>query len=165
LNLNEIGSELMKLEAELEQAELTEQAFIDTLESSTQMMAFEDKVEKTLYFIENMRVDTDTLDAKIKRLQARKKAREANIKWAKDRLQYWMEQTKRDTLKFPEFTVSIKKNPPALQVDEGAVIPAKYLTIIPEHTEINNADLKVDLKAGVKVTGCRLTAGKSLQIR
>lgn len=57
--------------------------------------------------------------------------------------------------------LKVKKNPPAVIIEDGAKIPAQYtnqkITITPDKTKI-----KAALKAGETIEGCRMEQGISL---
>ena len=53
-----------------------------------------------------------------------------------------------------------------LKVDDEALIPAEYLTVVPEHTEVNKDALYAALQSGKSVPGVHLEQrGRSLRIR
>lgn len=57
--------------------------------------------------------------------------------------------------------MKVKKNPPAVIIDDATKIPAKYLkTTIT--TAPNKTEIKAAIKAGEKVEGCRLEQAVSL---
>ena len=67
-------------------------------------------------------------------------------------------------LDFVTFGAKITKNPPATIIDPGADID-KYIEIKTVTTKKPNKNaIKKDLKAGVKIDGCRLESGETLRI-
>ncbi len=69
-------------------------------------------------------------------------------------------------LECPEFALSVRNNPPAVNVTNANVIPTEYFDAPPmPDLVLNKNRLKDDLKNGVVVPGAELTVGKSLQIK
>lgn len=115
--------------------------------------------------IRSMDADCDIIKAEEKRLAERRRAIENRRDWLKGYVREQMERIGLTKIKTPTFTISLQNNPPALQITDEASIPASYLTIIPEHTELNKEAIKAALKAGEEVPGATLAQGKSLRIR
>lgn len=66
----------------------------------------------------------------------------------------------------PEFTLSIRKNPAAVQINPGAVIPPEYMVQPePPPPRVDKRKLADDLKQGVIVDGCWLEQSERLEIR
>ena len=162
-NLHELTVDYRNLAEQLEG--MDDKVFRDTLESSMELMAIEDKVLNTVKFIQNVEGDLPAIESEIDRLTNRKKAIKNKIASVKDYLQNNLEGVGLEKIKVGTYTCSLQNSPPALLVADEKAIPSKYLTVIPEHTEINKADLKADLKKGIEVAGCSLSVGKSLRIR
>jgi predicted nuclease with TOPRIM domain len=163
IKLYELSQSYLKVQDMLDNPELDNQALLDTLESIE--CAIEEKAHSISVIHSNLTTESKYLETEIKRLQARKKSTDGNIERIKAYLQQQMEVMKLEKIKTPIFAVTIKANPPALVIDDEKLIPAKYLTVIPKSFTPNNAEIKEALKAGKKVKGCRLTAGKRIDIR
>ena len=66
----------------------------------------------------------------------------------------------------PYLCLSVRKNPPSVEVLSLDLIPDEYFDIPdPPPPALNKARLKDDLKAGVIIEGAKLIAGQSLQIK
>lgn len=66
----------------------------------------------------------------------------------------------------PELTVSIRKNPPAVVIDDEAQVPQEYIVVPPPPAPRPDREaIKRALKDGADVPGCRLTQGERLEIR
>lgn len=142
----------------LDSEEYDEQAIIDTLESVD--VAIEDKAQNIAGLIQSL--NTDAIDAEIKRLQDRKKAIENKKAWLKKYLQTQMEVLGKDKIKGELFTLAIQNNPPAVNIIDSNLIPAKYQIV---KYDTDRAAIKKDLQSGAKVPGAELTQGRSLRIR
>lgn len=115
--------------------------------------------------VKSIDYDIDTLKAEEKRLSDRRKALENKKERVKDYLFGQMEKAQLDKIKTPLITLTIQNNPPAVELEPGTMLPAKYLTIIPESYQVNKKAIAEALKAGEEVAGARLTHGKSLRIK
>ena len=144
---------------------MDEQTVIDTLEGSTELMAIEEKALNISKWMANLNSEADAYENEIKRLTDHKRAADNKVKWLKQYLQTCMETAGLQKIKAGTFSLTLQKNPPKLIVDDEKAIPASYLTIIPEHTEVNKAELKDALKNGNEIPGARLECGTSLRIR
>lgn len=66
----------------------------------------------------------------------------------------------------PEFTVSIRKNPAAVQIADGIILPAKFMVQPePPPPRPDKRALLDALKAGEQIEGCQIVQGERLDIR
>lgn len=61
-------------------------------------------------------------------------------------------------LKFTEFTLGRRKLPPHVEVIDAASIPEEYQRVVPETREPDKKHILADLKEGVVIPGCALSA-------
>lgn len=156
--LYQLTSDYNQVIALLGDDEYDKQALQDTLDSIEG--AIEVKAHNIVKLIKSM--NTDAIDAEIKRLTDRKKAINNRKDGLKQYLQTQMELLGKDKIKGELFTLTIKNNPPALEITDSSIIPAKYQVV---SYSVDNTAIKSDLKAGAEVPGARLTQGRSLTIR
>ena len=156
--LYQLTSDYNQVIALLGDDEYDKQALQDTLASIEG--AIEVKAHNIVKLIKSM--NTDAIDAEIKRLTDRKKAINNRKDGLKQYLQTQMELLGKDKIKGELFTWTIKNNPPALEITDSSIIPAKYQVV---SYSVDNTAIKSDLKAGAEVPGARLTQGRSLTIR
>ena len=123
------------------------------------------KAQNISVIIRGMESDADILRAEEKRLTARRNVLEDKAAWLKGYLMQEMQTAGIDKIKTPTLTIAIANNPPAVSIENSALIPAKFLTIIPESLVPDKRAISEALKSGEKVPGTTLTAGKSLRIR
>lgn len=123
------------------------------------------KAENIVKLDASLKGDEEAVKAEIKRLTARKKAIENRRESFRKYLKEQLEAINIKKIKCGVFNISVKDNPPALEIEDEKLIPAKYQTIIPKHYEIQRDAIKEALKAGKKVRGAKLTVGTSLCIR
>jgi hypothetical protein len=127
--------------------------------------AIEVKAGNIAHIIKTLESEAINIKEEEKRLSLRRKARENTVTNMKQYLQDAMTQMGLDKIKTPTRTISIQVNPPAVQIIDEDVIPGKFLTLIPEHYEVNKKLISEALKAGEEVKGAELSRGKSLRIR
>lgn len=136
---------------------------LDTLESIN--CAIEAKAESICRVNVKVTAEIAAIDAEIKRLQQRKQVMQNGKASLLDYLKNQLEAIGETKVSGTLFTVSIKKNPPALQVYDEGQLPAEYWTIVPQTLELNKAKVKEALKNGKQLNGVRLTQGTSLTIK
>jgi len=127
--------------------------------------AIEVKAGNIAHIIKTLESEASFIKEEEKRLSARRKTRENTIANMKQYLQDTMTSLGMDKIKTPTRTISIQLNPPAVQIVDEDVIPGKFLTLIPEHYEVNKKLISAALKAGEDVKGAELNRGSSLRIR
>ena len=131
-----------------------------TIESSIEI-----KAVNIANLIKSLEADAKIIKEEEKRLKQRRESKTNAAASIKQYLSVTMEQMKMDLITSPTRTVAFQDNPPALVITNRDIIPQKYLTLIPEHYETRNDEIKDDLKAGVEVPGAELSRGRSLRIR
>jgi len=107
------------------------------------------------------------IDAEIARLQALKAHR---VKVASGLRQYLLDNMQRmgiERIDCPLFQISIRKNPPAVEVFDTINLPSEYM-VVPEPKPLisqpDKAAIKKALQAGKEITGARLVQGVRLNI-
>lgn len=108
MNLYEISTNYMQL------LECEPEMVADTLESLKE--AFKEKTINIAYVIKQMDAEQKIIAEEVKRLQERKKTAENKQKYLKQYLHDSMNATGIDKVKSPTITISIRKNPPSLDV-------------------------------------------------
>ena len=115
--------------------------------------------------IKSLEWENQIIKEEEKRLEKRRKSRENTIDRVKGYLQETMIQMGIDKIKTPTRTISIQTNPPAVQITDEDEIPGRFLTLIPEHYEVNKKLISEALKLGEEVKGAELSRGRSLRIK
>ena len=160
--LYELGHAYTQVMDMLEDGE-DNQAVIETLESIGEEIAV--KAKNIAVVLSQYDSNINILDEEIKRLQARKKHEQSKQDYLKSYLKENMERTGQTKIVTPTHSISIKKNPHKLIVEDESKIPASFQVIIPQTYKIDNATLKEALKAGEEIDGARLEQGTSLSIK
>lgn len=148
----------------LESMDLDEQTFKDTLEGLSGDL--EIKATNVAMFVRNLEASAEAIKNAEKQMADRRKAIEAKADKIREYLKENMLRTGISKIDCPYFQLSIRKNPPSVEVIDQALIPDKYFDIPePPAPTLNKNRLKDDLKNGVIVEGAKLTSGQSLQIK
>jgi len=144
--------------------EIDEQTFADTLEGLSGDL--EVKATNVAMFVRNLEASAEAIKAAEKQMAERRKALEAKADRIRQYLLDNMNRTGITKIDCPYFVLSVRKNPPAVEVLNQDMIPDEYFDIPePPAPTLNKNRLKEDLKAGVVVEGAKLMAGQSLSIK
>lgn len=111
----------------------------------------------------------DTTAAGMKEAEARMKARRQAVERRAERLRHYllsgMQYAGIDRIESPDFVLSIKKNPPAVEVFDERMVPADYMKQPePPPPTVDKALVKQAIKDGYEVPGCKLVQGFRLSI-
>lgn len=159
MKLHEMRSELDKIEQEIISAGgeiLPEQE--ERLAALVPMT--EEKLLKYGFKFLDVDKDVEALDVEIKRLQHRKKVIAGGKAWLMDRAHEAMIHLGIEEIKAPLVTLKICKNPPSCNITDDKKIPAKFLTVIPETTQIDKRAVLKALKEG-EVAGAELVTDRT----
>lgn len=154
MNLYEISTNYMQL------LECEPEMVADTLESLKE--AFKEKTINIAYVIKQMDAEQKVIAEEVKRLQERKKTAENKQKYLKQYLHDSMNATGIDKVKSPTITISIRKNPPSLDVTNEENIPEEFYQI---KKELKRKDLLDYMKNGGSVEGCAIKQSTTVSIR
>ncbi|WPZ17839.1 siphovirus Gp157 family protein [Geobacillus subterraneus] len=159
MKLYELAENYAKL---LEMAEeMDTDAIVDTLEALQE--AIEDKAENIAKLIRNLEADVKVIRDEEKRLAERRQVIENKIERLKSYLQEQLEIAGIEKVKRPTITVSIRKNPPSVDVIDETLIPDDFL--IPQPAKVDKKAILERLKNGEHVPGAALKQTKGVQIR
>lgn len=118
------------------------------------------KYENVVRYIKNLQSDADEVDAEIKRLQKKKKAKESVAENLKRYLENDMKYRKIDKKEVGVFKLRIQKNPPSLSV--VGIIPPEWL--IPQDPKLDTVGVKKAIKDGASFDWCELVSSESIRI-
>ena len=162
--LYQLGDEYLAAFQQLQESDMPPEVIRDTLEGLSG--DFESKSTAIMQMARNNEGLAKQIDEAVKAMQERS----AVLKRQAERLEAYilenMERAKIEKVESPYFKITIAKNPPKLVIDEGAIIPAKYMTIpkIPDPQPDKKA-IKAALEAGEQIQGCRLKRGTRLNVK
>lgn len=149
--------------AKLADLDLDDETIADTLES----MGGELQVKATN--VAAFAAHLDGLAGQMKDAEKRMKARREAVERRAERMRHYllhsMQHAGIQRIESPEFTLSIKANPAAVEVYEPGLIPAEFLRQPePPPPTPDKAAIKAAIKAGKEVPGAKLTQGVRLAI-
>lgn len=164
MTLYEITSDYMQLMQMMEDPEMDPQILADTMEGIEGEL--EVKAESYAKVMKNLEADVAGIKAEIERLSTRKKTIENNIKRMKESLQFSMETTGKTKFKTELFSFGIRKNAPAVVMDEQYIenVPERFLKY--SDPTINKTAIKEAIQNGENLEGlAHLEQSKSLTIK
>lgn len=164
MTLYEITNDYMQLMQMMEDPEMDPQTLSDTMEGIEGEL--EVKAESYAKVMKNLEADVVGIKAEIDRLSERKKTIENNIKKMKETLQFAMETTGKTKFKTELFSFGIRKNAPAVVMDEPYIenVPERFLKY--SDPTINRAAIKEAIQNGEDLEGlAHLEQSTSLSIR
>lgn len=135
---------------------IEQEVIIHTLESID--AAIEEKADNYAKLIKNQESDSKGIAEEIKRLQARKQAKDNNIKNMKLSLQNAMNEIGKTKFKTELFSFNIQNNPVKVDIVDEDLIPDKFKKIKIEYD-------KTAIKKAENVPGVELIQSESLRIR
>jgi hypothetical protein len=162
--LYELTTEYRTALAVLDGSEFDEQTIRDTLDGM--QFPIEEKVRNVAMFVHNLEATTTAIKVAEGHMADRRKVIENKVAAIKEYLKSNMEACEITKIESPYLTLSIKKNPPSVQIDRDDLIPPKYMKQpeppppSPDKKAIGEA-----LKLGEIVPGCSLKAGTRLEIK
>lgn len=116
-------------------------------------------IENIACWYKELETDADGIDAEIKRLQDRKKAKKNKAEQLKKVLADELAGKKFETSKC---AMSFRKST-SVAVDNEDIIPSGYL--VAQKPKVDKTAIKKALNAGIEVAGCRLETKNNLQIK
>lgn len=164
MTIYEITNDYLQLMQMMEDPELDPQTLADTMEGIEGEL--EDKADNYARVMKNMEADLNGIKAEIDRLSTRKKTIENNIKRMKEALQFSMETTGKTKFKTELFSFGIRKNAPAVVMDEPYIenVPERFLKY--SDPTINRSAIKEAIQNGEDLEGlAHLEQSSSLSIR
>lgn len=149
---------------QLDLEEIDEQTLLDTLEGLQGEITI--KAQSCAATVRNMESFADAIDAAVKQMQDRSAKLRKKVDFLRGYLLSNMQAADITKIQAPEFTIAIRRNSPAVQIQEGAQIPDEYM-VIPEPPPPRPDKRKIAeaLKSGQAVHGCQLVQGERLEIK
>lgn len=164
LTLYQIADEYLRDLDRLNEADLDDQTFADTLESLGGEL--EVKATNVAMFIRNLEANADAIKAAEAAMYARRKALENKVERIKTYLLDNMMRTGITKIECPYFKLSVVDNPESVVIDSLTAVPAEFMRQPePPPPAPDKVALKEALKAGKVIDGIRLERKKSLRIK
>lgn len=167
LKLYEISGQYRQLAERLADLDLDATTVADTIEASGLTDALQEKAQGVELVARAAEMHCPAIDAEIARLQALKARRQKIAQGLRDYLKLNMEAAGIERIDSPLFCLSIKKNPPAVNVIVVADVPINYWTTPepkPPEPRLDKKLIAADIKAGKTVPGCELVQHTRLEV-
>lgn len=165
--LYELTSQYRALADRLASMDMDAQTVADTIEGSGLVDDLQNKAQGVLMVAQGAEAHNFAIDAEITRLQALKAHRAKVAQGLRDYLLTNMQAAGIEKIECPLFKVSIRKNPPAVEIIDQSAIPVA-LMVTPEPKPVvaapDKAAIKKLLAAGQDVPGAQLTQGVRLVV-
>lgn len=114
----------------------------------------------------NVEAWAQAADDAAKRIAERAARARKRAAWLRDYLRANMQGAGLTKIESPEFTVAIRKNPAAVQIADGIILPARFMVHPePPPPRPDKKAIAEALKAGEQIEGCALVQSERLDIR
>lgn len=164
LALYQIADQFLIKLNELENSELTDEEYqlaLDQLQGEVM-----DKSHAVAMYIKNLQALSDARKNAEKEMYESRKKLDGAIERLKAYQVQAMLRTGIKKMDFAEFSISVRTNPPSVEILNMDAIPDEYFDIPPMPAPLlNKSRLKDDMKEGVIIEGARLTQSTRLEIK
>lgn len=164
MTLYELSAERLALQNKLQSLDLDVETIADTLEGESS--AITAKIADYGYVIKNLDAFVDAIKAEENRIVARRKASEKKVEHIKEWLLLNMVGCNIKSVECPAFSITVKKNPPKVVIDDESLIPDDYL-VVPElpPPSPDKKTIAAVLKKGEQIPGCHLESSNRIDIK
>lgn len=164
LSLYQIAAEHRQMVERLMQTQDDAAVIADTIEAESYPL--EVKAQNVAYAVKNLEATAAAIKQAEQEMAARRKAIENRAENIKEYLKTCMEIAGVTKIECPHFALSIKSNPPSVDVFEPSLIPAEFMRQPePPPPVIDKTAIKEAIKAGREVPGAMLAQGTRLEIK
>jgi hypothetical protein len=167
LTLFQIAAEYRHITDVLMDSGVDEQTLSDTLEGEA--WPLELKAQNYGFVIRNLQATAASIKDAEKQMADRRKSIEKRADALTEWLKTGLEIARVTKLDCPHFALTIKKNPPSVDVWDEKQIPAQYMRTPepppPPASVPDKAAIKDAIKAGVEVPGAQVVQGTRLEIK
>lgn len=159
-----VAAQYRDMAAKLADLELDEQTIADTLEAEGGALV--EKGTNVGFVIRNLEASAEAIKAAEAAMAARRKAIENRAARLRAYLLDGMRVAGIQKIDSPYFAISIRKNPPSVDVFDADQVPADYMKAPPPPPPAPDKKLIAQaLKDGMDVPGCRLAQGERIEIK
>lgn len=162
-NLYEISQQYRAAVLRLEDLDLDDQTFADTLESLSGDL--EAKATNVIFYAKNL----DALAESIKNAEDAMSTRRKALERRSERLRAYVKMNMLATgikkISCDFFQIAIRDNLPSVDVFEPGLLPQDYMREIPAKFEPDKTLIKAAIKDGFEVAGARLVQSQRIEIK
>lgn len=164
LTLYQIAAEHRQMVDALMDTQDDMQVIADTIEAESYPL--EVKAQNVAYAVKTLEANAAAIKEAEKQMAERRKAMENRAARIREYLQTCMEVANVSKIECPHFAMSIKNNPPSVEVYESNLVPIDFMRFpepppaVPDKKAIMEA-----IKAGQEVPGAHIVQGKRLEIK
>ena len=162
LKLYQLSDQYLQLAQKLADMDLDAQTVADTIEASGLTDEFAAKAQGIEMVFRELTKDLPAIDAEIKRLKALKEHRERVAEGLHEYLRFHMQQTGITKIDAPLFSISLRANPPSVDVFDEAQVPNKFL--VPKY-QVSKTLLKEAMAQGQEIPGARMVQTHRITVR
>jgi len=166
-SLYSLTGQYLQLAHTLADGDFDASTIADTIEASGIVDDIATKCQAVEYVARGAEAYNAAIDAEIARLQALKAHRMKTAQGLRDYIKRSMEALEIERIECPMFQISIRKNPPAVEIYDHLSLPDVYM-VTPEPKPVVAAPDKkaiaAAIKAGGEVPGARLTQSTRLAV-
>lgn len=164
LKLYEIVDKYKALEALESSDDLPAEVIRDTLEALDGEVR--EKATNVALFVRNLDTMADSIDDAAKQMQARAARLRKRGESLREYLKFNMLSSGITKIESPFFTLTLKKNPGSVVIDDESKVPAQFMVTPPAPPpRADKKAIAAAIKAGEDVPGCRLEQGERLDIK
>lgn len=164
LTLFALAAEYRALAEKLADMECDPQVIADTLEGESG--ALETKAANVVMVARSLEALAGAIKAEEESMAARRKALDKRAGWLREYVLQSMQACGMQKIEAPQFRISVRANPEAVDVFDAAQVPAAFMRQPePPPPAIDKTAIKKALAAGQDVPGARLVRGHRLEIK
>lgn len=162
-----ITNQYLALANQLAEGDFDATTIADTIEASGITDELAVKAQGIEYVARGAEAHNLAIDAEIARLQALKAHRSKVAEGLRNYLLDNMQRAEIERIDCPMFSISIRKNPPAVEILDPLSIPAEYMVTPEPKPPVAAPDktaIKKAIQSGAEITGARLVQKVRLHI-
>lgn len=161
-----LTNQYLQLAERLADGDFDAQTIADTIEASGITDELATKAQGIESVARGALAHNDAIDAEIARLKALKDRRQKVADGLRDYLKCEMERAGIQKIECPLFTISIAKNPVAVEIYDALSIPESFMNQpATPPKEIDKKAIKKAIQAGAEISGARLSQSTRLAIK
>ena len=167
-SLFSLTGQYLALAHKLADADFDASTVADTIEASGLVDDIATKCQAIEHVARGAEAHNAAIDAEIMRLQALKAHRVKVAQGLRDYIKQNMLTLGIERIECPLFQISIRNNPPSVEIYDPLNLPAKYMVTPAPKPPVAAPDKKLiaaDIKAGIEVMGAKLTQGTRLVVQ